>query len=213
MYLRDRLYELTTPEEVDTFLNSHSNCAFFKAGGCHKTMQGFGYVEQVMDARHALPIGFVKVIDNRLASNHIAGLTEIEHESPQFILIKEGKPVYHVDNWNIVPEALEAALLQYFGPVVDNNKKQRDKIDNIDSYRKLLEDYIDERLEEEAFAKLWVETFRMDSTLRSTEEFNLLNSLFGDVDAAFYSVQNGERALDGSLKTRARNLLQQISSC
>src|SRR5690606_1159981 len=77
MSFRDRLYELTTPEEVDSFLSVNPNCALFKAGGCHKTMQGFGVVEKMMGSRGELPVGLVKVIDHRPASNHIAELTGI----------------------------------------------------------------------------------------------------------------------------------------
>ena len=39
------LVPLTTPEEVDTFLAEYPQAAVFKAGTCHKTMQGFGVLE------------------------------------------------------------------------------------------------------------------------------------------------------------------------
>ena len=212
MSFRERLFELTTPEDVDAFLTQHPNCALFKAGGCHKTMQGFGVVEQLMEPRDELPVGLVKVIDNRPASNHIAELTEIIHESPQFILIKDGKPVYDVDNWDIVPEALEAGLLQHFGPVSTTDENASSASGEIAHYVRLLEDYIEERMDEQSFTQQWLETFRMDSSLRSTEEFNLLNSLFGDVDMAYTSMLNGEEAVSNTLKIRAENLLNQISS-
>lgn len=212
MSFRDRLYELTTPEEVDSFLKENPHSAIFKAGGCHKTMQGFGYVEQVMEQRDALPVGFIKVIDNRPASNHVAELTAIIHESPQFVLFKDGKPVYDVDNWDIVPEALEAALLQHFGPVSVEETASAKAAGNIKHYIDLLEGYIGDRLDEQSFTQEWLETFRMDNTLRSTEEFNLLNSLFGDVDMAYNSMLNGEEPVSNTLKMRAETLLQQISS-
>jgi bacillithiol system protein YtxJ len=212
MSFRDRLYELTTPEEVDSFLSENPNCAIFKAGGCHKTMQGFGYVEQVMEPRDALPVGFIKVIDNRPASNHVAEMTAITHESPQFILFKEGKPIFDVDNWDIVPEALEASLLQHFGPVTLEESARSNANGNIEQYIALLEGYIDDHIDEQSFTQEWLETFRMDNTLRSTEEFNLLNSLFGDVDLAYHSMLNGEERVSNTLKMRAETLLQQISS-
>lgn len=212
MSFRDRLYELTTPEEVESFLSENPNSAIFKAGGCHKTMQGFGYVEQVMEQRDILPVGFIKVIDNRPASNRVAEITEITHESPQFVLFKDGKPVYDVDNWDIVPEALEAALLQHFGPVSVDEAVSTGAAGNIEPYIDLLEGYIGERLDEQSFIQEWLETFRMDSALRSTEEFNLLNSLFGDVDIAYSSMLNGEEKVSNTLKVRAETLLEQISS-
>lgn len=212
MSLRERLYELTTPEEVDSFLSVNPNCALFKAGGCHKTMQGFGFVEKMMAPRTGLPIGLVKVIDNRPASNRITELTGIVHESPQFILFKEGKAIYDVDNWDIVPEALEAALIQHFGPVSLEEAAFTSSEGDIDQYIKLLEEYIAGRIDEQSFTQEWLETFRMDSSLRSTEEFNLLNSLFGDVDMAYTSMLNGEESVSNTLRVRAESLLQQIAS-
>ena len=212
MSLRERLYELTTPEEVNSFLSANPNCALFKAGGCHKTMQGFGFVEQMMDPRIELPIGLVKVIDNRPASTHIAELTGIVHESPQYILFKDGKAVYDVDNWDIVPEALELALMQHFGPITSSGASSVNGEGNTEQYRQLLENYLEGRIDEQSFTQEWLETFRMDSSLRSTEEFNLLNSLFGDVDMAYTSMLNGEEPVSNTLKVRAEGLLQQIAS-
>ena len=39
--LRDRVVNLSTPEAVDAFLEQHPTSVIFKAGTCHKTMQGF----------------------------------------------------------------------------------------------------------------------------------------------------------------------------
>ncbi|CCB91736.1 putative uncharacterized protein [Waddlia chondrophila 2032/99] len=212
MSFRDRLYELTTPEEVDSFLSVNPNCALFKAGGCHKTMQGFGVVEKMMGSRGELPVGLVKVIDHRPASNHIAELTGIVHESPQFILFKEGKAVYDVDNWDIIPESLEVALIKHFGPVTSGDAAAAEANGDIEQYIRLLEEYLEGRMDEQSFTHEWLETFRSDNSLRSTEEFNLLNSLFGDVDMAYASIINEGAPVCNTLKVRAESLLQQIAS-
>jgi len=98
MGLKDRMYELTEVSEVDEFLEKFPTGAFFKAGSCHKTMQGFGYVEQALNAYENIHLGFVKVIQSRPVSNYIAELTEIVHQSPQLMLYMTKKPVYDVDN-------------------------------------------------------------------------------------------------------------------
>ncbi len=41
------LAPLTTPEEVEQFLKDYPLAAIFKAGTCHKTMQGFGVIENL----------------------------------------------------------------------------------------------------------------------------------------------------------------------
>jgi bacillithiol system protein YtxJ len=51
------------------------------------------------------------VVEARPASNHVASLTGITHESPQFILFRGGKAVFDRDNWDITDEAVAEGLL------------------------------------------------------------------------------------------------------
>ena len=117
MALKDRMQLLTTPAQVDEFLKKNPNSALFKAGTCHKTQETFRAVEEQLDPREDLPIGIVRVVEARPASNHIETLTGIRHESPQIILFKDGKPVFDRDNWDIESEAIAEALEGHFAPV------------------------------------------------------------------------------------------------
>lgn len=214
MSLRDRIFELTTPEEVDEFLKEYPTAAFFKAGGCHKTMQGFGYVEQALSRRENLHMGIVRVIESRPASNHIADITGVKHESPQFILIKEGTVVYDVDNWDILPEILEHHLTQHFGEA-NGEEGTVGNAGNIEPYVNLLEKYLSDQISEHEFEMQWLTTFQMDDSLRSTQEFDLLNSLFGDVDEAINAkMGNGldmaKQCHHKTLKFKAQQLLKQL---
>jgi bacillithiol system protein YtxJ len=115
--LKDRIQFLTSPPEVDGFLRANKNAALFKAGTCHKTNETFQQVESVLGPREDLPLGVVRVVESRAASNHIAELTGITHESPQLILFKDGTPVFDRDNWDITGEDIEEALRAHFAPV------------------------------------------------------------------------------------------------
>jgi bacillithiol system protein YtxJ len=117
MALKDRMQLLTTPAQVDEFLTKNPNSALFKAGTCHKTQETFRAVEEQLGPREDLPIGIVRVVEARPASNHIEALTGIRHESPQIILFKDGKPVFDRDNWDIEGEAIAEALEGHFAPV------------------------------------------------------------------------------------------------
>lgn len=117
MALKDRMQLLTTPVQVDEFLKKNPNSALFKAGTCHKTQETFKAVEEQLGPREDLPIGIVRVVEARPASNHIETLTGIRHESPQIILFKDGKPVFDRDNWDIESEAISEALEGHFAPV------------------------------------------------------------------------------------------------
>ena len=114
MSLKDRIEFLTTPEQVDAFLTRHASAAVFKAGTCHKTNEGFAHVEAAFDRREDLALGVIRVVEARPASNRVVEITGIRHESPQLILFKDGKAVFDRDNWDIVPEDLEAALGEHF---------------------------------------------------------------------------------------------------
>jgi bacillithiol system protein YtxJ len=226
MGLRNRLIELTSTEQVDQFLEQYRICAFFKAGACHKTMQGFGYVEEALNSRDDIPLAFVRVIENRPVSNYIAKITGVVHQSPQFILMIDKKPVYDVDNWYIVPEALEEALTQNVGAVKKDKKPyvSKGKAHNkpeAASYIELLRQYVTGNIGEEKFKFQWLALFQMDSQLRSSQEFNLLNSLFGDVDKAIEEevLFNASESIHkspqkhrsvGSLKSKAEILLKEL---
>ncbi len=110
MALKDRVSYLKTPEEVDAFLAQHPVAALFKVGMCHKTQETFTHVQRHLEAREDLPLGIIRVIEWRPASNHVATLTGIQHESPQFILFKDGKAVFDRDNWDITDAAVAEGL-------------------------------------------------------------------------------------------------------
>ena len=114
MPLADRIVTLTTPAAVDAFLASHRRCALFKAGTCHKTAETFRHVEALLGPREDLPLGLIRVVESRPASNHVATLTGLTHESPQLILFRDGRPVFDRDNWDITAEDIAAALEQHF---------------------------------------------------------------------------------------------------
>ncbi|WP_291430810.1 monothiol bacilliredoxin BrxC family protein [Deinococcus sp.] len=202
------LVPLTTPEEVDQFLTEYPLAAVFKAGTCHKTMQGFGVLETFLQ-RHDLPVGFVRVVDWRPASNHIAQRTGLIHHSPQLILFQNGQPAFEVNNWDITPEAL--------GPVFEQHVPLRSgqgavaTDDNAEPYRRLMRAFLDGQLSEWAFQDQYVNMFRDDASLRSQREFELLSRLFGDPDAYHGGLhQLGAPQERGDLKARVRALLDEL---
>ncbi len=202
------LTALTTPEEVDAFLQQYPEAGVFKAGTCHKTMQGFSVLETFLN-RYELPVGVIRVVEWRPASNHVAGRTGITHQSPQFILFKEGQPVFDVDNWDITPEAL--------GPVFEAQVTPRAGEVGLQSggdltpYRSLMQQYLADQISDAQFQDAYVSLFRDDASLRSKREFELLSSLFGDPDAYHGGLhQLGAPQARGDLKGRVQDLMAQL---
>jgi len=112
--LKDRISFLTTPAEVDAFLKANPAAAIFKVGTCHKTQETFGHLQANLEPREDLPLGIIRVVESRPASNHVAELTGIVHESPQLILFRDGKAVFDRDNWDITNEAVREGLESLF---------------------------------------------------------------------------------------------------
>ncbi len=114
MSLKDRIHFLTTPEQVDAFVRDNPAAAIFKAGTCHKTSEMFLNVQSQLEGREDLPLGVIRVVEARPASNRVAEMTGIAHESPQLLLLKDGRAVYDRDNWDITPESISEALESHF---------------------------------------------------------------------------------------------------
>lgn len=179
--LKDRVVLLTTPEGVNEFLGRYPTSVIFKAGTCHKTMQGFGFVQERLEPREDLMCGVIRVVESRAASNRVAEVTGIKHESPQVILFKDGQPVFDRDNWEITPDALDEgfALLPQGEPVAAASGPART---DLTPYLRVLERYLGGEMDEADFEYTYTHMFRGDATLRPGEEVEALNSIFGDVD-------------------------------
>lgn len=201
------LVPLTTPEEVDQFLTDYPLAAVFKAGTCHKTMQGFGVLETFLQD-HELPVGFIRVVDWRPASNHVAQLTGIVHHSPQLMIFRGGQVQFEANNWDITPEALEPVFAQIPARSASASVQTDD---NIEPYRRLMRDFVDGKISDWAFQDQYVTMFRDDASLRSQREFELLSRLFGDPDAYHGGLhQLGQPQERGELRGRVQQLLTEL---
>jgi bacillithiol system protein YtxJ len=173
---------LTTPEEADRFIESNPTAAVFKAGTCHKTMQGWGNVERLLEVRPEIPVGIIKVVENRPASNRVAERTNIVHHSPQVILFRNGQPLFELNNWDITAENLEHFFQQYLADI-KVEQQASGKVSNLEGYKRLMDGYLGGAVSEPQFMFTYLNMFRADADLRSQEEFALIDSLFGNPDA------------------------------
>ena len=61
-------------------------------------------------ARVVCEVVLVDVQSARDISSEITTSTGVEHESPQVIILRNGKPVWHTSHWSITKETVEKAL-------------------------------------------------------------------------------------------------------
>jgi bacillithiol system protein YtxJ len=65
---------------------------------------------------HELPCGVVLVIENRSLSDAIAEHLDVRHQSPQAILVKDGRAAWHASHWSITADSLSEALRSHAEP-------------------------------------------------------------------------------------------------
>lgn len=102
--------ELSSSEELEQLIAaSHSKPqVIFK----HSTTCSISAVAKKRIDKHEqqsdLPFYYLDLLKNRTISNNIATLFDVEHESPQVLLIKNGKCIYNESHLGIyIDEILE----------------------------------------------------------------------------------------------------------
>ena len=215
---RDRVFNLTSEDAVEGFLKEYPTSVIFKAGTCHKTMQGFGFLQEELQNREDLMVGLVRVVEARPASNLLAQKTGITHQSPQVILFKDGEAVFDADNWDITPETLEQGFA-VVPPTVNNGANNGASSTNgagsaksdLTPYKNVLEQYLSGAISDRQFEYAYTTMFRDDASLRSREEVEVLNSIFGDVDKHMeMHMMMGGRSNSGVVRQRAEAAYERL---
>lgn len=100
------MYKLETTEAFDALLTDGNVLIFKRSTRCPTSFIAFEAFRRFSEAHPAFQAAYVNVIEDREVSNHIAHITGIEHKSPQAILIRNGKVVWHDSHHNITEESL-----------------------------------------------------------------------------------------------------------
>ena len=80
---------------------------------CPISTQAYEEFIDFAEGLRGLLCGVVLVIEDRKLSNGIAERFHIRHESPQALLIKDGRPIWHASHWSITTDSLTEALTSY----------------------------------------------------------------------------------------------------
>ena len=67
-------------------------------------------LESGWDFPDDVPAYLIKVVEHRNVSNKLAEITGVQHESPQIIVLKDEKPVYHASHGAILVNQLKKVL-------------------------------------------------------------------------------------------------------
>jgi bacillithiol system protein YtxJ len=80
---------------------------------CGISMQTYEEFIDFAERASDLICGVILVLENRELSNAIAERFKVRHESPQALLFKDGRPIWHASHWSINPDSLSEALTSY----------------------------------------------------------------------------------------------------
>jgi hypothetical protein len=216
--LRERFFPLHQPADVERWLGGFPWCVIFKAGTSDKTFDAWLVAQQVLEPRVDVAVGFIRLPDDRPASERVTTLSGIAHRSPQFILFHEAKARFHLDEFAIAPDPLVPLLREHLPPDV-GSPVRNEAVVTLEPYRRRLEEYVSGNLPEERFQWAYLDRLEQEAVWRDDETFELLNSLFEnpsgrDVRAArIVAVEfQGQLACRlEPLKTRAARMLERLS--
>jgi len=98
---------LDTSRQTPIFLFKHSTRCPVSTAAHDRVSR---YVAEAPE--NAPGVHMIRVVESRPVSDEAALLLSVRHESPQIILVKEGKAVWSASHYEITPEAMAEAAKQ-----------------------------------------------------------------------------------------------------
>jgi bacillithiol system protein YtxJ len=102
--------ELTSSEQLDEVFRLPLVVIFKHSGRCPISRTARSEVERFVQEMPDTPVYLVDVIHNPAISEHIAERAGIRHESPQSIVLRKGKVVWHASHHEVTKAALRDNL-------------------------------------------------------------------------------------------------------
>lgn len=91
--------------------SSETPALFFKhSTRCSISSMALNRFESEWDESNNCSIYFIDLITNRDVSNRLSELTNVQHQSPQVVLIKNGKAVFNASHSNIDANEIQSKL-------------------------------------------------------------------------------------------------------
>ncbi len=215
--LRERFFPLHAPADVNQFLGRFPWCVVFKAGTSDKTFDAWLAAQNALEPRGDVAVGFIRLPEDRPASDRVTAYTGIAHRSPQFVLFHGGHACAHLDEFAIAPDRLVPLLREHL-PVEIGPRVRNEAVVSLERYRALLAEYVNGDLPEERFQWAYLERLEKEAVWRDDQTFDVLNGLFEnqwgrDLKAARVVAVEFQGQLAGRLeplKLRAARMLERI---
>jgi len=102
--------EITSMNQLDNLTEDSSEkpvIVFKHSTRCSISRMALRQFEQTFDLQHKFTPYYLDLLENREISNEISSRFKVVHQSPQLIVIKEGKAIYNASHENIEAKQLE----------------------------------------------------------------------------------------------------------
>lgn len=98
---------LTTESDLDRFLANHPRAIIFKhSTRCEISSAANAELEAFARKAPTAPIGRILVVEHREVSRRAAELLGVVHQSPQTLLVEEGKSTWDASHWAVTCDAV-----------------------------------------------------------------------------------------------------------
>lgn len=101
---------IATITEVDKILSLGQAAIFKHSTRCPISAAAYAEVTAYEQAHSNNIIYLIDVIESRAVSQYLAEKISVTHESPQVIILKNGKPIWHASHSQITQATLENAF-------------------------------------------------------------------------------------------------------
>ena len=105
-----QLIDLGQLNEIINLSTTKPVIIFKHSTRCSISRMALKQFENEFDLEEKVTPYFLDLLENRIISNEIATRFDVEHQSPQLILIKDGKAIYNVSHSDIQVDDLRIKL-------------------------------------------------------------------------------------------------------
>ena len=106
--------KLITTEELDALWTSSAPVLLFKhSNRCACSTAGFEEYRAFLERRaprNGLESALVIVQEDRPMASEIEARTGVKHHTPQAILVRHGRVLWHASHWSVTAKAMENAV-------------------------------------------------------------------------------------------------------
>lgn len=102
--------DVTTPDQLSAALSGPLTLLFKHSPRCPISVDSLEEVQAHLGSRQEGLLTILDVVRNRALSQDLERRSGIRHQSPQAILIRDGRIVWHASHFGITPAAIDREL-------------------------------------------------------------------------------------------------------